>query len=75
MNADEMNWLLQTIEEPETARSLMQAQYKRGRISYDLLVHLARQHGWTDFLPVRRRFFLRSNTPRIADDLSCRSGD
>jgi hypothetical protein len=53
MNADEMNWLLQTIEEPETAKRFVQAQYKLGRIPYQLLVDLARQHGRTDYLPVR----------------------
>jgi hypothetical protein len=52
MNADEMNWLLKTIEEPETARRFVQAQYKLGRIPYQLLADLARQRGWTDHLPV-----------------------
>jgi len=50
MNADEMNWLLQTIEEPETAKRFVQAQYERGRIPYQLVVDLARQRGWTDYL-------------------------
>jgi hypothetical protein len=53
MNADEMNWLLQTIEEPETAKRFVQAQYELGRIPYHLIVDLARQQGWTDYLPVR----------------------
>jgi hypothetical protein len=53
MNADEMNWLLQTIEEPETARRFVQAQYELGRIPYQPVVDLARQRGWTDYLPVR----------------------
>jgi hypothetical protein len=53
MNADEMNWLLQTIEEPETAKRFVQAQYELGRIPYQLVVDLARQRGWTDYLPVR----------------------
>lgn len=55
MNADEMNWLLQTIEEPETARRFVQAQYELGRIPYQLVADLARQRGWTDHLPVRVR--------------------
>jgi hypothetical protein len=53
MNADEMNWLLQTIEEPETAKRFVQAQYELGRIPYQLVVDLARQRGWTDYLLVR----------------------
>jgi hypothetical protein len=52
MNADEMNWLLQTIDEPETAKRFVQAQYELGRISYHLIVDLARQQNW-DYLPVR----------------------
>ena len=53
MNADEMNWLLQTIKEPETAKRFVQAQYELGRISYQLVVDLARQRDWTDYPPVR----------------------
>lgn len=53
MDADEMNWLLQTIEEPETAGRFVQAQYELGRIPYQLVVDLARQRGWTDYLPLR----------------------
>jgi hypothetical protein len=52
MNADEMNWLLQTIEEPETARRFVQAQYELGRIPYQLVADLARQRGWTDYLAI-----------------------
>jgi hypothetical protein len=53
MNADEMNWLLQTIQDPETAKHFVLAQYERGRISYELTMQLARQHGWSDYVPVR----------------------
>ena len=53
MNADEMNWLLQTIEEPETTKRFVQAQYELGRIPYQLIVNLAQQRGWTDYPPVR----------------------
>ena len=53
MNADEMNWLLQTIEEPDTAKRFVQAQYELGRIPYQLVVDLARQRDWTDYPPVR----------------------
>ena len=53
MNADEMNWLLQTIEEPDTAKRFVRAQYELGRISYQLVVDLARQRDWTDYPRVR----------------------
>ena len=37
MNADEMNWLLQTIEEPEPTKRFVQAQYGLGRIPHQLV--------------------------------------
>jgi LPS sulfotransferase NodH len=49
MNTDEMSWLLRTIEEPETAKRFAQAQYERGRISYQVIADLARDHGWTEY--------------------------
>src|SRR5262245_56837895 len=45
MNSDEMNWLLQTIETPEIAKRFIRTQYERGRISYDVMVKLAQEHG------------------------------
>ena len=48
MNADEMNWLLQTIEESETAKRFVQAQYERARISHEVMANLAREQCWTD---------------------------
>lgn len=48
MNSDELNWLLQTIEDPETAKSFVQAQYRRGRIPYHVMASLARDRNWTD---------------------------
>jgi hypothetical protein len=32
MNSDEVNWLLQTIKDPENAKRFLQAQHQRGRI-------------------------------------------
>jgi hypothetical protein len=49
MNADEMNWLLQTIEEPDTARRFVQAQYERARISYEVMADLAWERRGTDY--------------------------
>ena len=33
MNADEMSWLLRTIDEPEAAGRFIQSRYERGRKS------------------------------------------
>jgi hypothetical protein len=49
MNADEMNWLLQTIEEPQTAKRFVHAQYEHRRVSSRVVADLAREHGWTDY--------------------------
>jgi hypothetical protein len=53
MNADEMNWLLQTIEEPDTARRFVQAQYERARISYEVMADLAWERRGTDYSAFR----------------------
>jgi len=49
MTTSEMRWLLQTIDKPETAQRFVKAQYKRGRISYQVIADLAREQGWTDY--------------------------
>jgi hypothetical protein len=49
MSSDEINWLLQTIEDPETAKRFVQAQYERGRIPYHVITNLAWEHGWADW--------------------------
>ena len=46
MNAGDMRWLLQTIEDPETAERFVVAQYERGRISYHVMAEIAREQGW-----------------------------
>jgi len=46
MNKKEMNWLLQTIKDPATAERFVFAQYRRGRISFQLMAELARKRGW-----------------------------
>lgn len=51
MNSEEMNWLLQTIEEPETARRFVIAQYERARISCEVTANLARERRWTEYSP------------------------
>ena len=54
MNSDEVNWLLQTIEDPENAKRFAQAQYQRGRIPYHVMASLARDRNWTDWPAVEQ---------------------
>ena len=46
MNRGELNWLLETIKDAETAERFVLAQYEHGRISLQVMVHVARQRGW-----------------------------
>jgi hypothetical protein len=41
MNTEEMNWLLQTIKDPEAARRFVWAQYQHGRISCRVMAEVA----------------------------------
>jgi hypothetical protein len=41
MDREELNWLLQTIQDTETAKRFVLAQYKRGRISFQLMADMA----------------------------------
>jgi len=50
MNASDMNWLLRTIEDPETARRFVVAQYRRARISYPVMAELALEWGWINLI-------------------------
>ena len=54
MNLDEVNWLLQTIEDPENAKRFVQAQYQRGRIPYHVMACLARERNWTNWPVVEK---------------------
>ena len=49
MNSDEVNWLLQTIKDPENAKRFVQAQYQRGRIPDHVMSSLARERNWKDW--------------------------
>ena len=46
MNREELNWLLQTIKDGASAERFVLAQYQRGRISFQLIVDIARERGW-----------------------------
>jgi hypothetical protein len=54
MNSDEVNWLLQTIDDPETAKRFVQAQYERGRIPCHVMASLARDRNWADWPAVEK---------------------
>ncbi len=46
MNREELNWLLETIQDAETAECFVSAQYERGRISSRVMADVARERGW-----------------------------
>jgi hypothetical protein len=46
VNREELNWLLQTIKDAETAERFVLAQYERGRISLQTKAYVARERGW-----------------------------
>jgi hypothetical protein len=46
MNREELNWLLQTIKDAQTAERFVLAQYERGRISFLMMADVTRERGW-----------------------------
>jgi hypothetical protein len=46
MSQSDIRWLLQTIEDPENAVRFVLAQYERGRISFQMMIDVARERGW-----------------------------
>jgi hypothetical protein len=48
MTAEELNWLLQTIEDTADAERFVLAQYERGRISFQLMTDVARKRDWVN---------------------------
>jgi hypothetical protein len=46
VNREELNWLLQTIKDTETAERFVLAQYDRGRISFRMMADVFRERGW-----------------------------
>jgi len=46
MNREELNWLLQTIKDAQTAERFVLAQYERGRISFLMMANVTRERGW-----------------------------
>jgi len=46
VNKEELNWLLKTIQDTQTAERFVSAQYERGRISSQAMADVARERGW-----------------------------
>lgn len=46
MNREDVNWLLQTIKDPDDAERFLLAQYEHGRISLQMMADIARERGW-----------------------------
>ena len=46
MNRTELDWLLQTIKDAETAERFVLAQHQHGRISFQMMAAVARERGW-----------------------------
>jgi hypothetical protein len=49
MNREELNWLLQTIKNAETAERFTLAQYQRGRISLQMMTDVAQEWRWINY--------------------------
>jgi hypothetical protein len=70
MNREELNWLLQTIKDAETAERFVLAQYERGRISFQMMADVARERGWINraanqFLTTAMRHSTEYATPEL----------
>jgi hypothetical protein len=48
MTAEELNWLLQTIQDTADAERFVLAQYERSRISFQLMADVARKRDWVN---------------------------
>ena len=46
MDADELRWLLQTIETPEMAERFVLGQYRHGRISAHVIAEIGLERPW-----------------------------
>jgi hypothetical protein len=49
MNREELDWLLQTIKDAETAGRFVLAQYQHGRISLQMMTDVAKEWSWINF--------------------------
>jgi hypothetical protein len=46
MNREDVNWLLETLKDPDDAERFVLAQYEHGRISLQTMADVARESGW-----------------------------
>ena len=49
MNREELDWLLQTIKDAETAGRFVLAQYQRGRISFQMMTDVVQEWAYVNF--------------------------
>jgi len=71
MNREELNWLLETIKDAETAERFVLAQYQRGRISFQLMADVAQERDWVN--PTANQFVTmttRSNKEYATTELT-----
>lgn len=64
MNESDIGWLLQTIEDPETAERFVAAQYHRGRISYEVMTDISRERGWISRMKASLRKYVTQLSTR-----------
>jgi hypothetical protein len=46
MNRKDVNWLLETLKDPDDAERFVMAQCEHGRISLQTVADVARERGW-----------------------------
>ena len=46
MNREDVNWLLETLKDPDNAERFVLAQYEHGRISLQTMADVALESGW-----------------------------
>jgi hypothetical protein len=61
VNREELNWLLQTIKDAETADRFALAQYQRGRISFQMFADVGRERGCIN--PAANQFMTTATRP------------
>jgi hypothetical protein len=71
MNKEELNWLLQTMQDTETAKRFVLAQHNRTRIWFQLMADIAPKRGWinrtaTQFAITTTRYLTQYATAEFA---------
>jgi hypothetical protein len=55
MDANDLRWLLQTIETPEMTERFVLAQYKQGRISAHVIAEVGHERPWISQVGIKVR--------------------